>query len=397
MKNPLLIFLVAILITGVVIGGLFAISYNRQSSDGEFEGLLRSQLSRVERGNSMTKYEILNAEELGAVCNDGTPAVFYYRPGSDENVDKWVIHLKGGGGCLREDACLERWENQNHLMSSKSYRNSKTSSGILSPDEDLNPDFYNFNHVHVPYCSSDFWTGNGIFKTEEMDFEFRGAAIVNALLDDLQNDNRLSGSSLSDATQVLLTGSSAGGFGLTHNLDRAAEKLSWAEVKGVNDSGWSMLHELDISLEETDYDAEDISVDPEDAGERYDEINPQLDQSCVEANANEPWRCMTPAFAASYIETPYFLFADQVDGLVMRTAGLSNAKDPEIKELRDEYAVLVQESAENIEGAFLPRAGQHTAVASGKFFTMKIDGYSYREILTNWFFGLDGPIKLITE
>jgi len=41
----------------------------------------------------------------GAVCLDGSPAGFYYRPATDPaNKNDWVIHFQGDGGLASSDA-----------------------------------------------------------------------------------------------------------------------------------------------------------------------------------------------------------------------------------------------------------------------------------------------------
>ncbi|MGD8210079.1 MAG: pectin acetylesterase-family hydrolase [Desulfobacterales bacterium] len=34
-----------------------------------------------------------------ATCNDGSPGIFYVRPGAGEDANKWIIHTQGGGSC----------------------------------------------------------------------------------------------------------------------------------------------------------------------------------------------------------------------------------------------------------------------------------------------------------
>lgn len=48
--------------------------------------------------------------------------------------------------------------------------------GILSPLPDENPFWWNANHVFVPYCTSDSWSGTRM--TREGMFSFMGARVV---------------------------------------------------------------------------------------------------------------------------------------------------------------------------------------------------------------------------
>jgi hypothetical protein len=98
-------------------------------------------------------------------CNDGSPAGFYYRPGSGsvcarglrslrrafpvltllfraapsplpmQGARSWVVWLQGGWYCFDANTCEQRWLLQPSLMSSTNYSHTKTNSGILS----LNP------------------------------------------------------------------------------------------------------------------------------------------------------------------------------------------------------------------------------------------------------------------
>lgn len=56
-----------------------------------------------------SRVTIPGAQFPDAVCNDGSPGVFYVRPGVGLDQDKWVIHLQGGGACKDFESCAERW------------------------------------------------------------------------------------------------------------------------------------------------------------------------------------------------------------------------------------------------------------------------------------------------
>lgn len=68
------------------------------------------------RAPYLTKYAVQDATERKAVCNDGSPAVFYFRPGRSEYRDKWVIWFEGGGACYDLGTCNQRWNEQEFLM-----------------------------------------------------------------------------------------------------------------------------------------------------------------------------------------------------------------------------------------------------------------------------------------
>jgi hypothetical protein len=124
---------------------------------------------------------------------------------------------------------------------------------ILSSSPDENPDFYQYNHVLVPYCSSDLWLkrtnnyqkalySNFTFRfnpsrVDEHQFTFRGAAIFRSVVSDLFQFHGLWG-----ADEVVLAGSSAGGVGAMNHAQWFREELrgtrSDGEVYLVLDSAW---------------------------------------------------------------------------------------------------------------------------------------------------------------
>ena len=107
--------------------------------------------------------------------------------------------------------------------------------GIFSLNENENPHWYHANHVLIPYCSSDSWSGNS-YASNQGDFSFLGAKILQQVIIELMPLG------LKDANLLLLAGSSAGAVGVMVNLDRinnlVASLGSNANVIGLADSGW---------------------------------------------------------------------------------------------------------------------------------------------------------------
>ena len=266
-------------------------------------------LSLTVTSNALTWHNISQAVERGALCNDFSPAGYFIQ--NNHNImslnsstirqplsGKWVIFLEGGGGCTSPRSCNERFIEQSirkkhtqtindstyidvikawnkyrdnplavtsRLMTtlwrfSEKYRannsNVWTIQGrdLLSTDAHENPDFHNYNHVLIPYCSSDLWlknTSNHIkaqdrnFQfhfdpdlTTEHQFTFRGATIFRSVIKDLFTYH-----GLSNATHILLAGSSAGGIGAMNHAAWLEEKLreltsSQSQLHVMLDSAW---------------------------------------------------------------------------------------------------------------------------------------------------------------
>ncbi|GIY37896.1 palmitoleoyl-protein carboxylesterase NOTUM [Caerostris extrusa] len=146
--------------------------------------------------------------------------------------------------------------------------------GILSPDPEENPYWWDANQVFLPYCSSDTWSGASHSSRKEhhcnyllnvnikllnarfldfelnldffslptvLEFSFLGSLIIIEVIKDLLNKELFS------ADMLLLAGSSAGGTGVLLNLDRVSDFLqglkSKIEVRGLADSGWFLDNE----------------------------------------------------------------------------------------------------------------------------------------------------------
>jgi hypothetical protein len=143
---------------------------------------------------------------------------------------RWRIFLQGGGACESPQECAKR-------AASKSDRRLVTSAleteppdtlvdvASLSDDATINPDFYDATVVHVHYCSSDAWSGTKLSSSPDMTdvtrgWHFLGREIVAAVIDDLRLRQ-----GLSDATEVVLAGGSAGGFGTFTNAMAVRSRL----------------------------------------------------------------------------------------------------------------------------------------------------------------------------
>ena len=112
----------------------------------------------------------------------------------------------------------------------------KTVGGILSSDSEENPHFADANHVLVPYCSSDSWSGTSRSSSGQK-FSFLGAEILSEVVREL-----FSWEQLGSGRELYLVGSSAGGTGVLVNIDTIADMVrnlgSGIRVRGIVDSGW---------------------------------------------------------------------------------------------------------------------------------------------------------------
>ena len=337
---------------------------------------------------------LTKAEERGAVCNDGSPPAYYLRTGVDEGSRRWIIHLQGGGFCYSEGTCEERMALAPNLMTSMGLPATRDGNGILAADPSMNPVFNNANQVFVHYCSSDLWSGDRAASPETGGLHFRGASIVRAVIEDLADPSITPEPNLADATQVLFSGTSAGGAGVLVHLDWLAEQFPKAKVYGVNDAGWF------IDIEPFD----PAVVSPREAGQlAYAYWNGTVDASCAAANAGTEGLCYLGEYAYPYISTPLFVQIAQFDDTQLISLGLVLPIDEDIDINDDELSYALQfgsairDSLGPVSGAFSPADQTHGLLTNEKFWSVRIEGYSLQEVLFNWVFDQSGPVKLVEE
>ena len=134
---------------------------------------------------------------------------------------------------------------------------------ILDIDPVKNPLFYDYNHVVVPYCSSDVWLGetsnteavkdgtsqcdcltpasvsNPCFhfnpRSPNLQFTFRGKIIYQSVIEQLLTDH-----DMSEAGRVILAGSSSGGVGVINHAQWTRDKFADSSIQlmVVSDSSW---------------------------------------------------------------------------------------------------------------------------------------------------------------
>ncbi len=360
---------------------------NRDDDDTKPSSTVRNPVTPERTMSLMT---VVNAEQRQAMCNDGTPAKYYFRPGTEANKHKWIIYFQGGGGCGSEETCLDRAANEKpELMSSLTYKATQNNGGILSSDSSENPDFAGWNHVKLMYCSSDTWSGDAVQEIGGQTWYFKGKSIVEAVIEDLKNSEVIKTANLSQASELIVAGSSAGGSGAGHNMDDIAAGLPNTAIKGVIDSSWS--YEIENPYQVTENNEDRVRQ------EINDFLNKELDDSCVAANTDDPGKCTFLATVYPYLETPTFIFMNQYDQLKLGNLGVNQPFDAsEEAWLANEYVPNLLSTFEVIDdGLFAPRQTFHTMLTSARYFNTTIGDTTIAQAFTNWYFGRPGQTYLI--
>ncbi|XP_024993649.1 pectin acetylesterase 8-like isoform X1 [Cynara cardunculus var. scolymus] len=248
----------------------------------------------------------------GAVCLDGSPPAYQFDAGSGEGLHNWLLHIQGGGWCNSIEDCHTR--TYSLYGSSKKMKSSDYNfTGILSNKQDLNPNFYNWNRVAMRYCDGSSFTGDVEAVDPGTNLHFRGARVFNVIVDELL------GKGMKNASNVLLSGSSAGGLASILHCDKfRAFFPTNTRVKCVSDAGY-FAHVKDISGEykfEGYYDQ--VVTLHESSKNLYPECTSKM----------KPSLCFYPQFAMPYVKTPVFILHSTYDTFQVQNIWATPQADP---------------------------------------------------------------------
>lgn len=319
------------------------------------------------------------------LCNDGTPYVYYVK--LNPHSSRWILYLNGGWLCFDRNTCQQRWESTPYLMTSKGTPDTWQGQGILSDSALVNPHWFDDNIVMFPYCSSDLWSGN---KTgdAQLAWHFKGAAIIDAVTDELIRTE-----TLGSASQVLLSGSSAGGVGVIVNLDRLAERLPWAVVHGFSDSGWFIDHPRFVPGDcETIY-----TCQINNATHRGVQIwNPVIPPTCKWASSPDLRNlCYIGRHIFDSLKNPLFSLSYMYDGAQFVLDGLTLPLSKEAEQYAEAAMQELLLSLQPVKGVFVPDCYFHGLIPWDKWTSVTIGGVSISDVLFKWWNLGQDTIRLV--
>ncbi|XP_015239819.1 PREDICTED: palmitoleoyl-protein carboxylesterase notum1a-like [Cyprinodon variegatus] len=334
------------------------------------------------------KLHLLN--NASVTCNDGSPAGFYIKESKGSR--RWLLFLEGGWYCFNKQTCNSRYETMRSLMSSTQWPQSRRGTGILSPEPEENPHWWNANMVFIPYCSSDVWSG-ATPKTEQSDYAFMGSLIIKEVVKDLLTKG------LDKAKVLLLAGSSAGGTGVLLNVDHVAEQLQLGghrgvQVRGLADSGWFLDNK---QYKFTDC-LDTISCAPTEAikrGIRY--WGGLVPESCRQAHVGEEWNCFfgykvyptlkSPVFVVQWLFDEAQLTADNVH---LTGQPVHEGQWRYIQNLGQELRSTLQD----IPAMFAPACLSHELITRTYWMDVQVKGTSLPRALHCWDRSLQSNLHL---
>lgn len=168
----------------------------------------------------------------GTSCGTGTETGLGLNVNSSST--KLVIWLQGGGACYDETGCLGSDPSTSSFdgygpEDFKGFAEGRGSEGHFDREDGKNP-FADYNMAFIPYCTGDAHAGNSIVKGKTQDMHHKGQ--VNIKLD-LSKLAEL----FPQVTEVVFSGSSAGGIGVMYNVGLVAEAFPSIKRSWVNDAG----------------------------------------------------------------------------------------------------------------------------------------------------------------
>jgi ribosome maturation protein SDO1 len=266
-----------------------------------------------------------------APCLDGTPSTIYVKPGVGADASKLILFWEGGGWCASLLDCLAR--SKTPLGSSASYPNSTThysERDLLSPDCAENPAFCNYASVYAPYCDGASRSSLALAPVvvEGTPLHFSGFAVMRATMDALAAGPGFDMPPLSGVTELLVSGSSAGGLTTLLHLDYIAARAEAASpgirVSGVPEVGFFVDAE---SIWQGRRLYTEVYARIAEFGNISGGLPEQLNEACVAAHPApaDRWHCFMAQYTYPYTRTPTFLLQSQVDAF--QTANIL-APDP---------------------------------------------------------------------
>jgi uncharacterized protein YuzB (UPF0349 family) len=337
-----------------------------------------------------------------ALCLDGSPGGFYLRTPPTPS-SSWVIHFEGGGWCTSLQDCAGRA--QGDLGSSKGWPthtlpgNDGGAHGFLSTDPAINPRFSEWNMVRFEYCDGASFAGyqeHPVLVNDSLLY-FRGASILQESINALKNLG------LDKASEIIITGCSAGGLSVYLHLDWIRSQFPKSvRIVGVPDSGFFM-------------DLPDWSGKPSYTPLYQTVFKMQnatfVNDECLRSNGKLPWKCFFAQYTLPHIKTPLFLINPLVDswqmGNIIRLPclgqdNLTNCSSEElaaVTNFEDEMIKFVKPvKLQPSNGLFLYSCVTHCGACTDQRWTGAfVQGVAMQKAVASWYDGAPGSRETLID
>jgi O-palmitoleoyl-L-serine hydrolase len=292
----------------------------------------------------------------GAKCLDGSSPAYYISKGKSDGINKYFIYHMGGSWCINIEDCYYRsktllgstdiyWPRPFYDFSpwgdSPGYP-----GGYFSEDPNLNPLMYNWNKVFLIYCDGSSFSGNNHTQTiyNNTEIFFRGFLNLKSYHRDLVEKHNFN-----DATDVVISGASAGGLSTFLHLDWWKSQVGInTKIIGLPDSGFFI-----------DYDKMKFSTGMRNIFNLMN-CTSGVNKRCIEYNQIHS-NCFFPQYSIPYTATRFFAVQSRFDSWQIG-ALLGSNNITEINEYGDMFYNLFISTIlhNNANGIFLDSCFHHS-------------------------------------
>lgn len=194
------------------------------------------------------KQIVVDGEKWGTLCGDGTAYAFWVKLAPEgEPLDRVLVGLQGGGVCVLENQCADRFVSNPDLFNAMD--DEPLGAGIASDDPEVSP-FTNWTQVYLPYCNQDVFAGGGVIEYPgTVDLPRYGSinlrAAVQMVRDVIWKEMDAEGGAgfRPDELVALFGGWSAGGYGALYNYHWFLDDLLWPRTAAFPDAGGALDNE----------------------------------------------------------------------------------------------------------------------------------------------------------
>jgi hypothetical protein len=174
-----------------------------------------------------------------AFCADGSSTGIGVNLSSTST--RVLIYLEGGGACWNEATCYTLmsavnfttgYSETNFMADSTDQAGLAEPNGFFDRTATANP-FQDYSYVYVPYCTGDIFAGNNVVTYGTNTAHYVGFTDFTAYLERIVP-------TFPTADRVILSGSSAGGFGAAVNWWQTQQAFGKIRVDLIDDSGTPM-------------------------------------------------------------------------------------------------------------------------------------------------------------
>lgn len=321
--------------------------------------------TRKTKMGTMTKVLLTNPHSVG---NDGSQAFVYVKQPLGSGYGKWRVHLQGGGLCYDLASCAQRAIDYPDRMTYNNMPAEHDMTGLLSDSPSINP-LWNYGAVYIHYGCSDFFDGQG----NSGSWKFHGRSILFEAFSYIKTFG---------VTELLISGSSAGGVSVLTCIDWVALLFPGAKVSGLCDAGWL--------LDRTPFDP--ALVSPRGQLERastYWHPDAILDGTRVGE------RCyLSTCFNALTNKERIFVQISQLDPVQLSALGVTNVAAASAYVNSFSKQVLTSLNEQGVTGFYSPRTATHGLALGNDFTDAHIAQSSLRDVFMRWYLGVTGAKKV---